>query len=115
MNVELSEDVLDMGAEGIPRQAEPLCDVAGFHPRCEDRIRAAKDTGLRNLPLHGFTQNQIWCELAAMACELTAWVQMLALDGSSRGCPRYADPALPEFDRPKAATTSGRARRRRRR
>jgi hypothetical protein len=48
--------------------------------RCEDRIRAAKDTGLRNLPLHGFTQNQIWCELAAMACELTAWVQMLALD-----------------------------------
>src|SRR6266566_4636584 len=27
--------------------------------RCEDRIRCAKDTGLRNLPLHGFTQNQI--------------------------------------------------------
>ncbi len=35
-----------------------------------DRIRAAKDTDLRNLP-HGFTQNQIWCELVAMACELT--------------------------------------------
>jgi hypothetical protein len=83
--------------------------------RCEDRIRAAKDTGLRNLPLHGFTQNQIWCELVAMACELTAWAQMLALDGSSRGCPRFAGPALPAFDRPKAATTSGRTRRRRRR
>jgi Transposase DDE domain group 1 len=27
--------------------------------RCEDRIRCAKDTGLRNLPLHGFDQNQI--------------------------------------------------------
>jgi Transposase DDE domain group 1 len=52
--------------------------------RCEDRIRAAKDTGLRNLPLHGFTQNQIWCELVAMACELTAWMQMLALDGTAR-------------------------------
>jgi hypothetical protein len=52
--------------------------------RCEDRIRAAKDTGLRNLPLHGFTQNQIWCELVAMACELTAWVQMLALDSQAR-------------------------------
>ena len=52
--------------------------------RCEDRIRAAKDTGLRNLPLHGFAQNQIWCELAAMACELTAWMQMLALDGPAR-------------------------------
>jgi hypothetical protein len=52
--------------------------------RCEDRIRAAKDTGLRNLPLHGFDQNQIWCELVAMACELTAWMQMLALDGPAR-------------------------------
>jgi Transposase DDE domain group 1 len=28
--------------------------------RCEDRIRCAKDTGLRNLPLHGYTQNQLW-------------------------------------------------------
>jgi hypothetical protein len=52
--------------------------------RCEDRIRAAKDTGLRNLPLHGFNQNQIWCELVAMACELTAWMQMLALHGPAR-------------------------------
>jgi hypothetical protein len=48
--------------------------------RCEDRIRCAKDTGLRNLPLHGFDQNQIWCELVAMACELTAWMAMLALE-----------------------------------
>jgi hypothetical protein len=52
--------------------------------RCEDRIRAAKDTGLRNLPLHGFGQNQIWCELVAMACELTTWMQMLALDGPAQ-------------------------------
>jgi hypothetical protein len=52
--------------------------------RCEDRIRCAKDTGLRNLPLHGFDQNQIWCELVAMACELTAWMAMLALDGPAR-------------------------------
>ena len=52
--------------------------------RCEDRIRAAKDTGLRNLPLQGFDQNQIWCELVAMACELLAWMQMLALDGPAR-------------------------------
>jgi hypothetical protein len=52
--------------------------------RCEDRIRCAKDTGLRNLPLHGFTQNQIWCEIVALACELLAWMQMLALDGAAR-------------------------------
>ncbi len=53
--------------------------------RCEDRIRCAKDTGLRNLPLHGFAQNQIWCELVAMASELLAWMQMLALEGPARG------------------------------
>jgi len=52
--------------------------------RCEDRIRAAKDTGLRNLPLRGFDQNQIWCELVAMASELLAWMGMLALDGPAR-------------------------------
>jgi Transposase DDE domain group 1 len=52
--------------------------------RCEDRIRNAKDTGLRNLPLHGFDQNQIWCELVTMASELTAWMQLLALDGPAR-------------------------------
>ncbi len=49
--------------------------------RCEDRIRVAKDTGLTNLPLHDFTQNQIWCAIVALACELTAWMQMLTLQG----------------------------------
>jgi hypothetical protein len=52
--------------------------------RCEDRIRCAKDTGLRNLPLKGFAQNQIWCELASLASELLAWTAMLALDGPAR-------------------------------
>jgi hypothetical protein len=46
--------------------------------RAEDRIRCAKDTGLTNLPLHDFAQNQIWCALVMLACELTAWMQMLA-------------------------------------
>lgn len=49
--------------------------------RCEDRIRNAKDTGLTNLPLHDFAQNQIWCAIVALACELIAWMQMLALTG----------------------------------
>lgn len=46
--------------------------------RCEDRIRIAKDTGLRNLPLHGFNQNRLWCHLVALATDLTAWMGMLA-------------------------------------
>ena len=49
--------------------------------RCEDRIRCAKDTGLRNLPLHSAAANQIWLEIVALASELTAWTQMLALTG----------------------------------
>jgi len=49
--------------------------------RCEDRIRVSKDTGLMNLPLHGFAQNRIWCAIVALAVEITAWMQMLALNG----------------------------------
>jgi len=52
--------------------------------RCEDRIRCAKDTGLRSLPLHGFDQNQVWCQITALACELIAWTQLLALHGEAR-------------------------------
>jgi Transposase DDE domain group 1 len=48
------------------------------------RIRGATDTGLRNLPLKGFAQNQIWCEVVALACELLAWTRMLALAGDAR-------------------------------
>ena len=53
--------------------------------RCEDRIRVAKDTGLRNLPLHNFDQNRIWCAIVALAVELTAWMQLLALTGDLAG------------------------------
>lgn len=47
--------------------------------RAEDRIRICKDTGLTNLPLHGFNQNRIWCALVMLAAEITAWMQLLAL------------------------------------
>ncbi|MCW2903546.1 MAG: putative transposase [Streptosporangiaceae bacterium] len=35
--------------------------------RAEDRIRAARDTGLRNLPIHRTAQNQIWLEIVQLA------------------------------------------------
>jgi hypothetical protein len=50
--------------------------------RCEDRIRNAKDTGLTNLPLHGFAANQIWCAIVMLAMDLTAWMQTLGLTGN---------------------------------
>jgi hypothetical protein len=62
--------------------ARQLADLELRHrrrARVEDRIRAAKDTGLRNLPLHGLDQNRIWQAVIALACEITAWTQMLAL------------------------------------
>jgi hypothetical protein len=31
--------------------------------RAEDRIRAARSTGLRNLPLHHTAQNKVWLEI----------------------------------------------------
>lgn len=49
--------------------------------RAEDRIRTAKDTGLRAFPLQDFTQNQVWLAIVALACEITAWMQLLALRG----------------------------------
>lgn len=52
--------------------------------RAEDRIRAARDTGLRNLPLHDAAQNQVWLEIVQLALDLLAWMPMLALDGPAR-------------------------------
>lgn len=49
--------------------------------RAEDRIRTAKDTGLRAFPLQSFTQNQVWLAIVALASEITAWMQLLALRG----------------------------------
>jgi hypothetical protein len=54
------------------------------HARVEDRIRAAKDTGLRNLPFHDVAHNQIWLQITALATDLIAWTQRLALTGWAR-------------------------------
>ncbi len=42
--------------------------------RCQDRIRGAKDTGMRNLPLHEENQNRIWIAVVQLATEMTAWM-----------------------------------------
>ncbi len=52
--------------------------------RAEDRIRAARATGLRNLPLHHTAQNRIWLEIVQIALDLLAWMPMLALTGQAR-------------------------------
>jgi Transposase DDE domain group 1 len=49
--------------------------------RVEDRIRAAKATGLRNLPFDLLRRNAVWLELVLAAQDLTGWAQALLLDG----------------------------------
>ncbi|MFE5109460.1 IS1380 family transposase [Streptomyces sp. NPDC056663] len=52
--------------------------------RAEDRIRNARATGLRNLPLHHTAQNKVWLEIVQIALDLLAWMPMLALTGEAR-------------------------------
>ncbi|MBN3933278.1 IS1380 family transposase [Streptomyces verrucosisporus] len=52
--------------------------------RAEDRIRAARATGLRNLPLHATAQNKVWLEIVQLALDLLAWMPMLTLTGAAR-------------------------------
>ena len=48
-------------ATNTPRGQLPVLELRHRRrARCEDRIRISKDTGLNNLPLHGFNQNQIY-------------------------------------------------------
>jgi hypothetical protein len=51
------------------------------HARVEDRIRAAKATGARNLPFDLWRRNAVWLELVLLALDLVAWAQSLLLDG----------------------------------
>ncbi|MFF1744539.1 IS1380 family transposase [Streptomyces mirabilis] len=52
--------------------------------RAEDRIRAARATGLRNLPLHDTAQNKVWLEIVRIALDLLAWMPMFAMTGQAR-------------------------------
>jgi len=49
--------------------------------RVEDRIRAAKATGLANLPFDLLRRNAVWLELVLAAQDLTCWTQALLLNG----------------------------------
>jgi hypothetical protein len=49
--------------------------------RVEDRIRAAKATGLRNLPFDLWRRNAVWLELILAAQDLCCWAQALLLAG----------------------------------
>jgi hypothetical protein len=77
--------VTAFATNAVPGRGGQLPDLELRHrrrARCEDRIRNTKDTGMRTLPLHDFAQNQIWCAVLALAGDIVAWMQMLALTGT---------------------------------
>jgi DDE family transposase len=49
--------------------------------RVEDRIRCGKNTGLAHLPSRDYAINQAWCAAVSLACDLLAWLRLLALSG----------------------------------
>jgi DDE family transposase len=52
----------------------------------EDRVRAAKQTGLENLPFREFALNEVWFELSLIAQDLSVWTQALCLEGELAIC-----------------------------
>jgi hypothetical protein len=51
------------------------------HARVEDRIRHAKGSGLGRFPSREFAINAAWLTAMAIAADLVAWLQLLALSG----------------------------------
>ncbi|MGH3829197.1 MAG: IS1380 family transposase [Pseudonocardiaceae bacterium] len=49
--------------------------------RVEARIRCGKNTGLAHLPSRDYAINQAWCAAVSLACDLLAWLPLLALTG----------------------------------
>jgi Transposase DDE domain group 1 len=45
------------------------------------RIRCGKNTGLAHLPSRDYAINQAWCTAVSLACDLLAWLRLLALSG----------------------------------
>lgn len=65
----------------VPGQVAGLELRHRHHARVEDRIREAKNTGLRNLPCWGFATNAAWLQVVLTAIDLTAWTQLIAFTG----------------------------------
>jgi hypothetical protein len=52
----------------------------------EDRVRAAKQTGLENLPFREFALNAVWLELSLIAQDVSVWTQALCLEAELAVC-----------------------------
>jgi Transposase DDE domain group 1 len=69
--------ITDIPDRVIPGQTAGLELNHRQHARVEDRIREAKNTGLRNLPCRGFAENAAWLETLLAATDLVCWTKLL--------------------------------------
>jgi hypothetical protein len=80
-------------ATDLPGYRYPKLDA--FHRNhavVESAIKDGKDLGLRRLPGYALAFNQAWCTAVAIACDLLAWLRLLALDHHQQLC--RASPAI---------------------
>ena len=65
------------------QHGDPVAHEARHRARAsvEDAIRAAKDSGLRNLPFRDFAANAVWLELVLVGQDLMSWAKALLLTG----------------------------------
>ena len=69
--------ITDIPDRVIPGQTAGLELNHRQHARVEDRIREAKNTGLRNLPCRGWDENVAWLEALLTATDLVCWTKLL--------------------------------------
>jgi hypothetical protein len=70
----------------LPGSAVELERLHRGRANAEDRVRAAKQTGLDNLPFREFALNAVWLELSLIAQDLSVWTQALCLNGELASC-----------------------------
>jgi hypothetical protein len=70
----------------LPGEPADLERLHRARANIEDRVRAAKQTGLDNLPFRDFDHNQIWLELSLIAQDLITHTQHIALDDDLAAC-----------------------------
>jgi len=86
--VEAAPGIFDQGGHRFQvlltnQEGDPVALEARHRARAsvEDAIRAAKDSGLRNLPFRDFAANAVWLELVLIAQDLMSWAKTLLLTG----------------------------------
>lgn len=74
--------ITDIPDKVVPGQAAGLELGHRQHARVEDRIREAKNSGLRNLPCRGFAENAAWLQTLLTATDLVCWTKLLGFQGA---------------------------------